>query len=68
MLVRKFIDFRAPLTEEQKAELAKLETMPDSEINFDDIPELTDEQLLKMKRVNQQSSLSKSSRRMSMRA
>lgn len=52
MLVRKYIDFLAPLTEEQKAELAKLEAMPDSEINFDDIPELTDEQLSKMRRVN----------------
>ena len=52
MLVRKYIDFRAPLTEKQKADLARLEAMPDSEINFDDIPELTDEQLARMRRVN----------------
>ena len=58
-----------PLTAEQEARLSALEALPDDEIVIDDdCPELTDEQLLKMKRVNQQSSLSKSSRRMSMRA
>ncbi len=31
------------LTEEQKAQLAKLATMPDSEIDLSEIPELTDD-------------------------
>lgn len=34
---------RKPLTEEQIAELKALSEMPDSEIDFSDIPELTDE-------------------------
>ena len=34
---------RKPLTEEQIAELEALSKMPDSEIDFSDIPELTDE-------------------------
>jgi uncharacterized protein (DUF4415 family) len=33
-----------PLTETQKAELEALAALPDSEIDFSDIPELTDEQ------------------------
>ena len=42
-----------PLTEEQKARLAKVAAMPDDEIVFDeDCPELTDEQLSRMRRVN----------------
>ncbi len=40
-----------PLTGEQKARLKKLDEMPDEDINLDDIPELTDEQMSKMKRV-----------------
>ena len=53
MIIRKCIDFNAPLTAEQKAWLKKLAEMPDEEIVFDeDCPELTDEQLARMKRVN----------------
>ena len=33
-----------PLTETQKAELEALGALPDSEIDFSDIPEITDEQ------------------------
>ncbi|MBR4737527.1 MAG: hypothetical protein IK051_07670 [Rhodocyclaceae bacterium] len=33
-----------PLTEEQKKRLAALEEMPDSEIDFTDIPPITEEQ------------------------
>ena len=51
MIIRKNINLNAPLTPEQIAELDALEAMPDDEINFDDIPELTDEQLARMKRV-----------------
>ena len=58
-----------PLTEEQETRLSALAALPDDEIVFDeDCPELTEEQLSQMKRVNQQSSVSKSSRRMSMQA
>ena len=41
-----------PLTEEQKAELEALKNMRDEDIDFSDIPELTDEQLKQFKRVN----------------
>ena len=41
-----------PLTEEQKAELEALRNMRDEDIDFSDIPELTDEQLKQFKRVN----------------
>jgi uncharacterized protein (DUF4415 family) len=37
--------FSKPLTQKQKAELARLKRMPESKIDFSDIPELTDEQL-----------------------
>ncbi|MBR6712941.1 MAG: hypothetical protein IKI76_08125 [Selenomonadaceae bacterium] len=41
-----------PLTEEQKAEIEALKQMSDDDIDYSDIPELTDEQLSKFKRVN----------------
>lgn len=41
-----------PLTEEQKAEIEALKKMSDDDIDYSDIPELTDEQLSKFKRVN----------------
>ena len=52
MLVRKVIDVNAPLTEEQKKRLEALKQMSDDDIDYSDIPELTDEQLSKFKRVN----------------
>jgi uncharacterized protein (DUF4415 family) len=46
-IVRYGIDLNnlPPLSEVQKAELKALASKPDSEIDFSDIPELTDEQL-----------------------
>ena len=41
-----------PLTEEQKVRLAKLKQMSDEDIDYSDIPELTDEELSQFKRVN----------------
>ena len=41
-----------PLTEEQKAEIEALKQMSDDDIDYSDIPQLTDEQLSKFKRVN----------------
>lgn len=38
-----------PLTEEQKAELAALENIRDEDIDYSDIPPLTDEELARMK-------------------
>ena len=38
-----------PMTEEHKAELRALALRPDSEIDTSDIPELTDEQLARMR-------------------
>ena len=38
-----------PLTPEQKAELAKLAEMSDEDIDYSDIPPLTDEELARMK-------------------
>ena len=35
----------APLTKEQKEQLARLKNIRDEDIDFSDIPELTDEQL-----------------------
>ncbi len=49
MVVRTEADLRKPLTKKQKAELAALEAMPDSEINTVDIPELTREQIKAMR-------------------
>jgi len=37
-----------PLTKEQRARLSRLARKPDSEIDFSDIPPLTDEQLAQM--------------------
>jgi uncharacterized protein (DUF4415 family) len=39
-----------PLTKAQEDNLKKLAAMPDDEINYDDIPKLTDTQLAEMKR------------------
>jgi uncharacterized protein (DUF4415 family) len=39
------LDTLPPLTDAQRAELSVLAKLPDDEINFSDIPELTDEQL-----------------------
>ena len=53
MLVTRIIDVNAPLTPEQKAELAVLKTMTDDDIVYDeDCPELTNEELSQFKRVN----------------
>jgi len=38
-----------PITEERKAQLRALAARPDSEIDTSDIPELTDEQLARMR-------------------
>ena len=38
-----------PLTPEQKAELAKLANIRDEDIDYSDIPPLTDEELARMK-------------------
>ncbi|MDE7229452.1 MAG: hypothetical protein K2N56_03140 [Oscillospiraceae bacterium] len=43
MIIRKEIDFSKPLTEEQLKMLDALEQMDDSEIDYSDIPEMTDE-------------------------
>lgn len=37
--------FNKPLTRKQKAQLKRLKEMPDSKIDYSDIPALTDEQL-----------------------
>ena len=52
MLVQKVINIYAPLTAEQEERLEKLKNMPDEEIDYSDIPKLTEEQLKKFKRVN----------------
>lgn len=41
-----------PLTEEQKKRLEASKQMSDDDIDYSDIPELTDEQLKQFKRVN----------------
>ncbi len=38
--------FNKPLTAKQKATLRCLKEMPDSEIDYSDIPELTDDQIM----------------------
>jgi uncharacterized protein (DUF4415 family) len=43
--------FNRPLTPKQKAQLDKLKKMPDSEIDYSDIPPLTDEQLAQFRRT-----------------
>ena len=44
------LDTLPPLTAKQREHLDVLSKKPDSEINLDDIPELTDEQLSEMRR------------------
>lgn len=39
-----------PLTKAQKANLKRLASLPDNEINYDDIPALTEAQLAEMQR------------------
>ncbi len=43
--------FNKPLTRKQKAQLERLKKMPDSEIDYSDIPPLTDEQLTQFRRA-----------------
>ena len=43
--------FNKPLSRKQKAMLSRLKEMPDSEIDFSDIPELTEEQLAQFRRT-----------------
>ncbi len=53
MLVTRVIDVNAPLTPEQKAELAVLKQMTDDDIVYDeDCRKLTEEELSQFKRVN----------------
>jgi uncharacterized protein (DUF4415 family) len=43
-----------PLTKRQRADLARLKNLPDSKIDYSDIPELTEEQLSRMFQPNRQ--------------
>lgn len=43
-----------PLSRRQRADLARLKNLPDSEIDFSDIPELTEEQLATAFQPNRQ--------------
>ena len=43
--------FNKPLTRQQKAMLQRIKDKPDSEIDFSDIPQLTDEQLAQFRRA-----------------
>jgi uncharacterized protein (DUF4415 family) len=43
--------FHKPLTRIQKAQLDRLKKMPDSEIDYSDIPPLSDEQLAQFRRA-----------------
>jgi uncharacterized protein (DUF4415 family) len=43
--------FNKPLTPKQKAQLDRLKKMPDSEIDYSDIPPLSDEQLAQFRRA-----------------
>ena len=45
------LDTLPPLTDAQKADLDRFAALPDEEIDFSDIPELTDDQLARMQRV-----------------
>jgi|TARA_R110002124_G_scaffold191258_2_gene358709 uncharacterized protein (DUF4415 family) len=49
-LIERKIDSLPPLTEAQKADLERLAAMPDAEIDYSDIPKLTDAQLDGMQR------------------
>lgn len=52
MLVKKWIDLSAPLTLEQKAELAALKNIKDEDIVIDeDCPELTEKRLKNIRRI-----------------
>ena len=42
--------FSKPLTRKQKDQLGRVAHMPDSEIDYSDIPELTDQQLAQFRR------------------
>ena len=52
MIVRKTINIYEPLTEEEKEQIKVLKEMRDEDIDYSDIPELTEEQLKKFRRVN----------------
>ena len=52
MIIRRVIDVNAPLTEEQKARLEYLRNMSDDDIDYSDIPKLTEEELKQFRRVN----------------
>jgi len=52
MVVQKVINIYAPLSEEQEERLEKLKNMKDEDIDYSDIPKLTEDQLKKFKRVN----------------
>ena len=52
MMVQKVIDIYAPLTPEQEERLENLKNMKDEDIDYSDIPKLTEEQLKNFKRVN----------------
>ena len=43
--------FNKPLTQKQKAQLDRLKKKPDSEIDYSDIPALSDEQLAQFRRA-----------------
>jgi uncharacterized protein (DUF4415 family) len=43
--------FNKPLTPKQRAQLDRLKKMPDSEIDYSDIPPLSDEQLAQFRRA-----------------
>jgi uncharacterized protein (DUF4415 family) len=45
------LDTLPPLTKERRERLERLAAMPDDQINYDDIPKLTDAQLAEMKRA-----------------
>jgi len=43
--------FNKPLTRKQKAQIERLKKLPDSEIDYSDIPLLTDKQLAQFRRA-----------------
>ena len=53
-------DTLPPLTDVQRAHLEKLADTPDGQINYDDIPRLTDAQLAEFKRPEHYSPMPKS--------
>ena len=56
LIRRNAVDIKKPLTEEQQHQVAALVAMPDFEINYEDIPPLTDEQLARMTPLRARSS------------